>query len=222
MLIIRALYLGLFTGIVVAIPIGPAGIESIRLTISKGLKQGVLVVVGSLIADAIDVMLINFGILDLIEKSRLLEVLFWLISGITIFYIGYRTARNNSVFDPEKNEEFIEHRTIRSHELLTGFLICVSNPMTHFFWLTLSSTVLRVWRSAGKLPYFVFTVSMLSGMFLTLCTLNYLAHKGLKIKTPKVSGRLNKLLSYGIAVVGAGFFLFGVYKLYALLTFGSS
>ena len=212
-LIIRAVYTGLFTGIVIAIPMGPAGIESVRWTLSKGFRQGVMVAAGSLIADAIDVMLINFGLLNLIQTNRLLEVFFWFLSGCIIFYIGFKAIRSGKKYDPEEEIELIEKKEVRSRPVFTGFIVNVSNPMTHFFWLTLSSTVIRVWRYAGTIPYLIFAICMLSGMFISLFSINFLASRGRKFTAPKISGKLTNLLSYGIAAIGIGFFSYGLYRL---------
>lgn len=215
-LLVRAIYTGLFTGIAIALPMGPAGFESVRWTISKGLKHGIRVAAGSLIADAIDVMLINFGLLELIETNKLLEIFFWEISGIIIFYIGYKAIKKNKkdATEREKKEiQRIEEDIIRSRAVFTGFIVNFSNPMTHFFWLTLSSTVIRIWRSYGRLVYFMFAVFMLCGMFLSLCVINYFASHGRKIAAPKVSGKLTNILTYIILAFGIGFFANGIYKL---------
>jgi threonine/homoserine/homoserine lactone efflux protein len=217
-LIIRAVYTGLITGIVIAIPMGPAGIESIRWTISKGLRYGIMIAAGSLLADAIDVMLINFGLLELIETNKLLEVFFWMLSGVVIFYIGYKAVKNSKKKSEENEEESLVKKKEEKHRpILTGFIINFSNPMTHFFWLTLSSTVIRVWRNTGKLTYFIFAVSMLTGMFISLFSINFLASKGKKVASPKLSGKFSIFLEYGIAAIGIGFFLYGAYVLYIFI-----
>lgn len=209
--------MGLFTGIVIAIPMGPAGFESVRWTMLKGLKQGLLVVAGILIADSIDVMLINFGLLELIHTNKLLEVFFWILSGGIIFFIGYRAVKSGKIKGSDIDEESLEKHEIKSRPMLTGFVINFSNPMTHFFWLTLSSTVIRVWRSTGRLPYFIFAVSMLSGMFLSLYCINYLASRGKKIGTPKLSSKVSTFMAYGISIIGTCFFMYGLYKLFLII-----
>jgi threonine/homoserine/homoserine lactone efflux protein len=213
-LLVRAIYTGLFTGIIIAIPMGPAGFESVRWTISKGFEKGIKVAAGSLIADAIDVILINFGLLELIQTNKLLEVFFWMISGIIIFYIGYRSLKSTKKGDSDKIDELRKEKERKSSPLFTGFIVNISNPMTHFFWLTLSSTVIRLWRSYGRFVYFIFTVFMLCGMFISLFAINYMASKGKKFTAPKVSGKLENLLSYVILTFGIGFFINGMYKLY--------
>lgn len=210
-LLIKAIFTGLLTGIVIAIPMGPAGIESVRWTISKGFKQGILVAAGSLIADTIDVMLINFGLLELIQTNKRLEVFFWIISGVIILFIGYKAVKGNKNPFSEDDEGNSEKKKMKSNPLFTGFIINFSNPMTHSFWLTLSSTVLRVWRSMGKLIYFIFAVCMLCGMFTSLFGLNFLASKGKKLTPPKAAGKITGLLSYGILAIGVGFIIYGVY-----------
>lgn len=217
-LIMRAIYTGLMTGIIIAIPMGPAGIESVRWTINKGLKYGVMIAGGSLIADAIDVMLINFGLLELIKTNRLLEVFFWMLSGIIIFYIGYKAIKKGRGKIEEHEEKKVEDKKEAKHlPVFTGFIINVTNPMTHFFWLTLSSTVIRVWRDYGKLTYFIFAVSMLVGMFISLFVINFIASRGKKIAAPKLSGNFSVLLEYGIAAIGIGFFVYGIYVLYKFI-----
>jgi len=217
MVMIRALYIGLFTGIIIALPLGPASIESVRITVLKGFKKGIMVVLGALTGDFIDVMLINFGLLNLIETNRILEVIFWLLSGLVIFFIGYRAIKSNICYTAETEEKLLEKKEMQSRPFLTGFIINISNPMTHFFWLTISSTVIRTWRSSGRLPYFIFTVSMLSGMFISLWCVNFLAAKGKKFSSLKFSGKFSSILAYGITAIGIGFFLYGLYRLYSLI-----
>lgn len=223
-LMIRAIYTGLLTGIAIAIPMGPAGLESVRLTITKGFKYGIMLAAGSLIADAIDVMLINFGLLELIKTNRLLEVFFWVLSGVIVFYIGFKEIRKRKKLSGDVTgnkdgelKDSIDKKEGEHIPLLTGFIINISNPMTHFFWLTLSSTVIRVWRDYGKLTYFIFAVAMLTGMFISLFIINFIASKGKKVATPKLSGKFSVLLEYGIAAIGIGFFVYGLYVLYMFI-----
>lgn len=217
-LIVRAIYTGLLTGAAIAIPMGPAGFESVRWTITKGFKQGILIALGSLIADTIDVMLINFGLLELINTNKLLEIFFWVVSGIIILYIGFKAIRNAKRLASDKESDKPEENGRKSSALFTGFIINFSNPMTHFFWLTLSSTVIRIWRSYGRLVYFVFAVFMLCGMFISLFAINFLASHGRKLTTPKVSSKFTNLLTYVVCAFGVGFLVTGIYKLFVYIS----
>jgi threonine/homoserine/homoserine lactone efflux protein len=211
-LLLKAILTGTFIGVIVSFPSGPAGIESIRWTITKSFKEGIQVAIGSFFVDMLDIILINFGLLTIVEANKLLEIIFWLLSGALIFIIGYKALKSGSGFDAEKEEKMLNKKW-KSNPLIIGFLICFTNPMTHIFWLTLSSTVFRAWRYAGEIPYITFIAFTFIGMLVTLFLVNYLASKGKKLATPKVSEKINIWLSYTILAIGAGLFLYGLYIL---------
>jgi threonine/homoserine/homoserine lactone efflux protein len=213
-LFIKALVIGLATGIIIAIPIGPAGIESVRWTITKGFRRGILVAMGSVMADVVDAVLINFGLLSWIETNKLLESLFWIVSGMVTFYIGFRAVKSGKSYDLGEEEKLLAKKGITAHPVFTGFIITLTYPMTHFSWLTFSTTFIRYWRNLGIIPYVTFVASMLSGILICLIGINYLASKGKKVIKVKETGKFTNLLAYGIALLGIGFFIFGLIKLY--------
>ena len=213
-LFFKALFIGLATGVIIAIPIGPAGIESVRWTITKGFRRGILVAAGSVMADFVASVLINFGLLSWIETNKLLEAIFWIVSGGVTFCIGYRAVKSGKSYDLEKEEEFLEKKGITNHPVFTGFIITLTYPMTHFSWLTFSTTFIRYWRNLGMVPYITFVAAMLLGILTCLTGINYLASKGKKVIKVKETGKFTNLLAYGIALLGTGFFIFGLVKLY--------
>lgn len=213
-LFIKALVIGLATGVVIAIPIGPAGIESVRWTMSKGFRHGIWVAIGSVAVDTVDVVLINFGLLSWIETNKLLEAIFWIISGIVTFYIGFRAVRSGRKYNLDEEEELLEKKKITMHPIFTGFIISITYPMTHFSWLTFSTTFIRYWRGQGIVPYVTFVAAMLSGILICLTFMNLLAAKGRKIGSGKNTEKFTGLLAYGIATLGIAFIFFGVYRLW--------
>ncbi|WP_163192363.1 LysE family transporter [Clostridium thermarum] len=213
-LFIKALFIGLTTGIIISIPIGPAGIESVRWTITKGFRRGILVAMGSVMVDVLDAVLINFGLLSWIESNKLMEALFWMVSGIVTFFIGLRAVRSGKSYDLNEEEKLLEKKGITAHPVFTGFIITLTYPMTHFSWLTFSTTFIRYWRNLGVIPYVTFVSSMLAGILTGLTGINYLASKGRKVIKVRETGKFTNLLAHGIALLGVGFFIFGLIKLY--------
>jgi threonine/homoserine/homoserine lactone efflux protein len=211
--IMKAIFTGLFTGIVASIPLGPAALESIKRTVTKGYKEGFLVSLGAVGTDAFDIILINIGILGVLETNKVLENSFWIISGIILSIMGYISFKKVKNHDPEFKPEILQDDNIKSMPLMSGFLISFLNPMTHTFWLTLSGTVIRVWRYAGNVPYYAFIFSILAGMIAWFALLNYLALKGRKIVAPESSEKVSKILAWGISGIGVGFVIVGALRL---------
>jgi len=211
-LIFRAVYIGLITGYLLALPTGPAGLESIRWTLNHGFRKGMTVALGALTADVIDIVLINHGLLELIRLHYLLEVAFWLLFGIVVLVIGLGEMRKMRLH--EKSDLLVPHpkKDKKKRAFLTGFLMTFTYPGTHFFWLTLGSTLFQVWRPSGKPVYYTFTVSLMVGMLLALITLNWLASKGKHFAPPKISGKITGLIPYGITLLGIGFIIIGIIR----------
>ncbi|MDT8715694.1 LysE family transporter [Clostridium sp. 19966] len=217
-LLFRALIIGLVTGIIIAIPIGPSGIESVRWTISKGFKKGIWVAVGSVIADTFDVVLINFGLLNWIKTNKTLEIIFWIVSGAVTFFIGIRAIMESKKVLKEPKETEVSDK-VKSLPLFTGFIINITYPMTHLSWLAFSTTFIAVWRHISFGAYVTFVVSMLSGIMICLTMINILASKGKKVAKQSNSSKFADLLAYGIAILGIIFFTYGIFKLVTLRSY---
>jgi len=207
-LVFRAFYVGLFTGYILALPTGPAGIESVRWTLTKGFKHGIFVAIGAIAADTLDVILINFGFLELLKLHALIEASFWILFGGVILFIGLRDRkRQYMTISPSPNKPM---KTLKTHHaFLTGFLISMTYPGVHLFWITISTTVIRSWKASGPIAYYTFTVSLLMGMSLALLTLNLLAKKGRHITMPAFMKEMIKWVPTIIAGLGVVFILVG-------------
>lgn len=212
-LVFRAVYTGLITGYLLALPTGPAGIESIRWTLQHGFFKGMTVAMGALTADLVDIILINFGLLELIRLHYMLEISFWMLFGMIVLLIGLKELRKKQCIEEKDIPEIHPKKNIKRQAFLTGFLITFSYPGTHFFWMTLSSTLFQVWRPYGKSVYYTFTFSLLIGMLFALITLNGVASKGKHLTPPKISGKIAKWIPYGIILLGVGFLVSGVVRL---------
>ena len=87
--IFKAIIIGFTTGIIISVPLGPAGIESIKRTISKDFKSGFIVSLGAICADATYLLLINFGLKNLFDRNKLVDSIIWIILGIILIFINY-------------------------------------------------------------------------------------------------------------------------------------
>lgn len=124
-------------GITLAAPIGP--VNSVRL--DKGLKNGFwhawIVGFGSMIADAIFMALVYFGIVQFLDSPPI-QVFLWLFGGFILIYSGVE-----SIVTANR----IKLHTIRSKDsmlkcFITGFIMSISSPLSILFWLGIYGSVL--------------------------------------------------------------------------------
>lgn len=205
--IIKAIISGFTTGIAISIPLGPAAIESINQTISKGFKKGFIVSLGAIAADMAYLILINCGLSRLLQHNGTTKSLFWIISGIILVAMQYN--------DLNKLDTQNQHKinTLNSFPFWSGFILTFSNPMTPTLWIGLSGTVIRLWRRVGTFYYYSFILSILTGMVTWFGILNILAYKGLNIFKPSHSKKASILMKWIILFLGIGFIILGLIKL---------
>ena len=218
--IIIAICSGLAMGFVIALPVGPAGLEAINRTLSQGFLQGFLVSLGAVSADTFDVVLINFGLFKILNNSEKTKSIFFIICGVILSLLGYFSLlKYKRGQDAEFDLEILENKKVKSMPCLAGFFIGMSNPFTHILWFALSGTAIRYWEGMGNISYYSFIFFTLFGMLLWLALLNYLVLKGYKkinLKSKKASKLISMLIAWCIFGIGAGFIVFGIIK-YVLL-----
>lgn len=210
-IVIKAIFSGFVTGFFVSIPLGPAGFESVKRTISNGYKEGLCVSLGALTADLAYLLLINCGLSQILSRNKETEALFWIISGIILSIIGYLSLKNKT---NTSKMAIVKNLPSASLPFLTGFLITFTNPMTPTLWLTLSGTVIRFWYYINKISYYMFLFSLWGGMVAWFALLNFLALKGFKVLTPAANKGTAIALKISILALGLGFVLFGIIKLF--------
>lgn len=209
--IFKAIISGLATGLVISIPLGPSGIESVKRTISSGYKEGFIVSLGAISADIVYLLLIDAGLSSLLAANERTKALFWIISGIILTIIGYISYKNKKGHKSSSFNIFINNK-LGSMPFLTGFLITFLNPMTPSLWLTLSGTVIRAWYYVNLFSYYIFIFSIIIGMITWFALLNYFTLKGMHILKPS-SDKTASFFVYIIFTIGIGFIIFGFVKL---------
>lgn len=211
----KTIIFGFFLGLIISVPLGPAGIESIKRTISKNFKEGFIVSLGALTADMSYLLMINMGLYSLLEKNEKTKCLFWIISGGILVIIGYLSIKDKN--EPINNINIFDKINFNSLPFLAGFLITFSNPMTPTLWISLSATVLPAYRYAGRLYYLTVIFSILAGMVVWFALLNYFAYKGVQLLNVTSTHKASKLLKYVILFLGLGFMIFGIFRYISLI-----
>ena len=204
--IIKAACVGLVTGIFASVPLGPAGLESVNRSISKGFRQGFKVSIGAIFADYLYLTIINLGLFSILDENYLYKGIFWVISGTVLILFAKHSKDESSITRLLQNSKL--------GGVLSGFLITFINPVTFSFWLAFSETVINFWRTNGTLFFYVAFLFMLLGSITWFSILNLLASRGLKLMKKDVGGIASKLLTYVLYIIGICFIIYGLYVLF--------
>ncbi|MDF0725544.1 LysE family transporter [Cytobacillus sp. S13-E01] len=127
----------IFLGLSLAAPIGP--VNSARL--DKGLKNGFwhawIVGAGSMIADAIFMLLVYFGVVHFLDYPPV-QTFLWLFGSFILLYSGIESiisAKDISISHDRKKDSLFKC-------FMTGFLMSISSPLSILFWLGIYGSVL--------------------------------------------------------------------------------
>ncbi|GAA0329748.1 LysE family transporter [Bacillus carboniphilus] len=127
----------IFLGLTLAAPIGP--VNSVRL--DKGIKNGFwhawIVGVGSMIADAIFMLLVYLGVVHFIDATPV-QTFLWLFGAFVLIYSGVESivgAQKLTLNDSREKESLFKC-------FFSGFIMSISSPLSILFWLGIYGSVL--------------------------------------------------------------------------------
>ncbi len=197
-------------GITLAAPIGP--VNSLRL--DKGLKNGFwhawIVGVGSMLADAIFMLLVYLGLVNFIEYEPV-QVFLWLFGGFILVYSGIECIINSNKIslDSSRNQDSL------TKCFFSGFIMSISSPLSILFWLGIYGSVLaKTSTTATPIELLVYSSMIFLGLgiwdvFIASLTTAFRKYLNLRMII------IISLLS-GLSLIGFGaYFLFqGVHTLF--------
>jgi threonine/homoserine/homoserine lactone efflux protein len=127
----------IFLGLTLAAPIGP--VNSARL--DKGIKNGFwhawIVGTGSMIADAIFMLMIYLGLVNFLDIP-VIRIFLWLFGAFVLIYSGVECiVKANNI-----NLAFSRGKESMFKCFFTGFLMSISSPLSILFWLGIYGSVL--------------------------------------------------------------------------------
>lgn len=127
----------IFLGLTLAAPIGP--VNSARL--DKGIKNGFwhawVVGAGSMIADAIFMLMVYLGVVRFVDIP-IVQIFLWLFGGFILIYSGVEgiiSAKDITLNFSRSKESLLKC-------FMTGFLMSITSPLSILFWLGIYGSVL--------------------------------------------------------------------------------
>jgi threonine/homoserine/homoserine lactone efflux protein len=175
---LSAALIGLVSGFLISIPVGPINLAIINEGAKRGFKWGVLIGFGAIAMDIIYCGLAFAGFSGLFT-TRLLRASMELLSFLALIYLGSKYLRATELPSTTKGVELVEHRLHPHTAFMTGFVRVLGNPAVLLFWITLSASFMshdwidNTWSSKGAC-----VVGMATGAFTWFVVLSFLVSLG--------------------------------------------
>jgi threonine/homoserine/homoserine lactone efflux protein len=212
--LVVASLIGLLSGFLISIPVGPINITIINEGATRGFRWAVLIGFGAIVMDFIYCAMAFAGFSGLFG-SRLLRAVIELLSFLAMLYLGIKYLLLTELPATTKSVERVEH-TLHPHTaFMTGFVRVLGNPAVLLFWVTLAATFTShewiddtwaskvacvIGMSAGAFAWFVFlsfVVSLGHGRFSakTLVRMSHISGASFLVMALIIGIRLVRLLA---------------------------
>lgn len=125
-------------GLSLSAPVGPINAAQLDKGIRFGFMNAWLVGLGGMIADAIFMLLIYFGVAQFVD-TPLMKTFLWLFGFFVLMYTGVESIINSDKLTENKDGPSYE---TRGKSFRTGFFMAASNPLNILFWLGIYGSIL--------------------------------------------------------------------------------
>lgn len=126
-------------GISLSAPMGPINAAQIDKGIRFGFMHAWLLGVGAMLADALFMLLIYFGLSQWID-TPLIKSFLWSFGFFILCYTGFESMIHSSRVLETPHERNVQEK--RSKSMFTGFFLAISNPLSIIFWLGIYGAML--------------------------------------------------------------------------------
>jgi threonine/homoserine/homoserine lactone efflux protein len=176
--LISALVIGLVSGFIISIPVGPINLAIINEGAKRGFRWGVLIGFGAIAMDIIYCATAFAGFAGMFT-TPVLQASIQLLSFLALVYLGIKYLQAKDLPATSKSLEIVEHR-LHPHTAFTiGFVRVLGNPAVLLFWIFLSAFIMShewiddTWASRGAC-----VVGMATGAFTWFVLLSFLVSLG--------------------------------------------
>lgn len=204
--------LGAVIAFVVSIPIGAVNMAIFQTTIYHNKRAGYSIGLGAVLAELIYCAVPLLSLTVILEKTGIIDMLFFVFIPVLLFLGIYNIIQRKKGI--QSNEADAPPRIRRSYfgYVVYGFLLCLSNPMTLFFWVN-ATIGLRSQEilTHDVLETVIFALGVPVGTFLLYKVFVVLADRTRSRLNPKLHERIN--LAIGIIFIVLSIYLLIKYLL---------
>lgn len=188
---------GIIVGFAIAVPIGPVGLICIQRTLAKNRISGLISGLGAATADSLlaSVGAFSITIIFLFIKNNhsVLEIL----GGFLLLFLGIMSL----ISKPKSSEVKIDTALGYIEELLSAFVLTITNPLTAFSFL-IAFGILNNKINDGLITAISFVAGVFIGSCLWWILLTYIADKIAHRITPEHIKTINKWFAIIITIFG--------------------
>lgn len=192
------LFAGLIIGFFVALPVGASAVMCIRRSLQYGFLAGLYTGFGVALADLAYGILAVFGLFAISGETLESQPVLRLAGAFCIMFLGLRMMSKIEV-TTNKN---IDHETAIK-DIITGFLVTISNPLTIIAFIAAISYVNYLMEQINYLGSSLIVLGIFIGSFIWWLILCSFSIKFKERLTPKLMRKIN-LISGGLI------FIFGI------------
>jgi threonine/homoserine/homoserine lactone efflux protein len=201
---------GVFSGIVLALLIGPVFFTLLQTSIERGFLSGVFVAIGISLSDSLYILISYLGLAQFMEADNFRHYMA-LGGGIILLLFGlyylFVKSRKLARYDPQNIGNASGLRLAAK-----GFIINGLSPMVLFFWLATVSVATTQLGYSSPRQILIFFASIVTTVFTTDLMKAKLADKLRGLITPKTIRRLNIVLGVIMVIFAGKLLLFPDYE----------
>lgn len=192
--------LGAVIAFVVSIPIGAVNMAIFQTTIFHNRRAGYSIGLGAVLAELIYCAVPLLSLTVMLEKTGIIDILFFVFIPVLLFLGIYNIVQRKKGTEASADDTTSRVRRSYFGYIVYGFLLCLSNPMTLFFWVN-ATIGLRAQEILGDdvLGTSIFALGVPVGTFLLYKVFVVLADRTRSRLNPKLHERIN--LTIGIIFI---------------------
>ncbi|MFA5033394.1 MAG: LysE family transporter [bacterium] len=203
----------LFIGLSGAVMPGPLLSLNIYNTIQKGIKGGLIIIIGHSIVEAIIVILLLSGVKQLFLREGVQGIIA-ITGGFVLVWMGINMLKsvkkiNIQFINPAENS----YSSKQNSGIFQGILATLSNPYWYIWWATVGLNYILLSKKTGIYGPFAFYFGHISSDFLWYGVIAVLTAKGIQKIKPSIYGSIVLILGVFLIFMGINFIIFGGNKL---------
>lgn len=128
-------FIGALSGFCLALPVGAIALMCINKTLQFGIKSGLAVGLGAALADAFYALIAIYSLSTISNIFLQNQELLRIIGGLCLIFISIRMLFSGPIIIKNKKVNYIKW----PRDIISGFVITLSNPLTYIGFIALLS-----------------------------------------------------------------------------------